>query len=151
MQTLNLPTYPFKIKLTNNKHQIFDEIRKKYVSLTPEEWVRQNFVKFLSVILGYPESIIGIEVSIKINGMPKRCDIIIFDKLGQPDILVECKAPEIIINQKTIEQAGIYDLKLKVRMAILTNGLSHYCLFFDNAENKFKLLNKIPSYTEFVN
>ena len=125
MQKLNLPNYTFKLK-SNEKHTlIFDDIRKKNVVLTPEEWVRQHFVQYLIQEKNYPISLIALEKQLTINNRKKRTDILIFSPNGTPDIIVECKAPQIKINQDTFDQIARYNLKLNANFLIVTNGLQH--------------------------
>ena len=112
MTELNLPFYKFKIKSSENKRLIFDQLRKKYVVLTPEEWVRQHFISYLLSEKKYPASLIAIEKEMKINGLKKRTDILIFNKQGLPYIIVECKAPSVPITQTTFDQIARYNLKL---------------------------------------
>jgi hypothetical protein len=122
MQTLNLPTYNFKLKNSQNKTLIFDKLRKKYVVLTPEEWVRQHFVHFLIDQKKYPETLIAIEKQLTINNLKKRTDILIFNSDGKPEVVIECKAPSIKISQKTFDQIARYNLQLKADFLIVTNG-----------------------------
>jgi len=126
MHKLNLTAYTFKLK-SNEKHTlIFDNLRKKYFVLTPEEWVRQHFVQFLIDEKKYPVSLIALEKQLTINNLKKRTDIVIYNKLGDPDIIVECKAPHIKITQATFDQIARYNLKLKANYLIVTNGLEHF-------------------------
>jgi len=146
MQQLNLPTYKFRIKSSENKFFIFDIIRKKHVVLTPEEWVRQHYVWFLIEEKKYPISLIAVEKKLTINKLTKRTDILIFDASGNPDIIVECKAPSVKITQETFDQIARYNLKLKANYLIITNGLEHfYCKM--NFENEcYDFLRTIPSF-----
>ncbi|UMB54981.1 type I restriction enzyme HsdR N-terminal domain-containing protein [Lutibacter sp. A64] len=146
MQQLNLPTYKFRIKSSENKFFIFDIIRKKHVVLTPEEWVRQHYVWFLIEEKKYPISLIAVEKKLTINKLTKRTDILIFDTNGNPDIIVECKAPSVKITQETFDQIARYNLKLKANYLIITNGLEHfYCKM--NFENEcYDFLKTIPSF-----
>ena len=114
MQQLNLPLYNFRIKNQNNKVLIFDTQRKKYVTLTPEEWVRQNFIHFLITELHYPAAYIAVEKQLIINGLKKRCDAIIYNNMAQPIVIVEFKAPNITINQEVFDQAAVYNSKLNI-------------------------------------
>ena len=123
MQELNLPNYPFKFKNNEKYTLIFDELRKKNVVLTPEEWVRQHFVQFLILKKKYPPSLIAIEKQLIINNLKKRTDILIFSPNGLPNIIVECKAPQIKITQDTFDQIARYNLKLNANFLIVTNGL----------------------------
>jgi hypothetical protein len=146
MTILNLPTYSFKIKSKENKLYIFDILRKKYVFLTPEEWVRQNFIQFLIIDKKYPKSLIAIEKQLKINNLIKRTDILVFDKNGKPNIIVECKSPKIKITQDTFDQIARYNLKLTAKYLIVTNGLQHFYCKMDQQLMKYDFLQKIPDY-----
>ncbi len=146
MQKLNLPTYNFKLK-SNEKHTlIFDNLRKKYFVLTPEEWVRQHYVQFLIEEKKYPVSLIALEKQLTINNLKKRTDIVIFDTNGNPDIIVECKAPHIKISQDTFDQIARYNLKLNAKYLILTNGIAHYYCQMDFENETYIFLNEIPDY-----
>lgn len=146
MQQLNLPTYKFRIKSTKNKYVIFDIIRKKYVSLTPEEWVRQHFIHYLIEEKKYPPSLMGIEKKLTINNLTKRTDILIFNSDGYPDVLVECKAPNITITQNSFDQIARYNLELKANFLIVTNGLKHFFCKMDFENEKYVFLENIPDY-----
>jgi len=146
MIKLNLPSFSFKFKSMENKLYIFDLLRKKYVVVTPEEWVRQNFVQYLIQNKNYPKSIIAIEKQLKINNTTKRTDILLFDKYGNPDIIVECKAPSIKINQETFDQIARYNLKLNANYLIVTNGLQHFYCKIDHQLEKYHFLKDIPDY-----
>lgn len=146
MQTLNLPTYKFRIKSNENKLFIFDILRKKYVVLTPEEWVRQHFVHFLIEEKNYPISLIAIEKKLTINGLTKRTDILVFNTNGEPHIIVECKAPSIKINQATFDQIARYNLKLQSHFLIVTNGLEHFYCSMDFKNECYNFLTEIPDY-----
>lgn len=148
MIKLNLPSFSFKFKSMENKLYIFDMLRKKYVVLTPEEWVRQNFTRYLIGNKNYPKSIIAIEKQLKINNTTKRTDILLFDKNGNPDIIVECKAPSIKINQETFDQIARYNLKLNANYLIITNGLQHVYCKIDHQLEKYHFLKDIPDYVK---
>ncbi|MBN8701834.1 MAG: type I restriction enzyme HsdR N-terminal domain-containing protein [Bacteroidetes bacterium] len=150
---LNLPTFDFKIRLDNesDKLQIFDIIRKKYVVITPEEWVRQNFVHFLVLHKNYPASLLKVERLLKVHKVTKRTDILIHDTKGKPLLLVECKAPDIAINNVVFEQALVYNIELKVPFLIATNGITHTTCKLDIATNSHTFLNEIPDYTSINN
>ncbi|WP_159952020.1 type I restriction enzyme HsdR N-terminal domain-containing protein [Polaribacter septentrionalilitoris] len=149
MQKLNLPTYHFKLKSSENKTLIFDKFRKKYLVLTPEEWVRQHFVQFLVDEKKYPSSLIAIEKQLTINNRKKRTDILVFNTDGNHDIIVECKAPSIKITQDTFDQIARYNLKLKANYLIVTNGLEHYYCRMDFEKETYVFLKEIPSYKSF--
>ncbi|WP_298368790.1 type I restriction enzyme HsdR N-terminal domain-containing protein [uncultured Lutibacter sp.] len=148
MQQLNLPTYKFRIKSSENKYFIFDIIRKKNMVLTPEEWVRQHFVHFLIEEKKYPISLIAVEKKLTINKLTKRTDILIFDKNGKPDIIVECKAPSIKITQETFDQIARYNLQLNATYLIVTNGLEHFFCKMDKENECYIFLENIPSYND---
>tara|TARA_X000001036_G_C20686358_1_gene807758 strand:+ start:1407 stop:1913 length:507 start_codon:yes stop_codon:yes gene_type:complete len=135
MLQLEFPNYTFKIKNNGNGDYIFDEIRKKYIKLTKEEWVRQNCVKFLINEKNFPSVLINIEKTIKINKLSKRYDIVVYKPDGGIKLLVECKSPEIKINQKTFDQIAVYNMNLKSEQLMVTNGLEHYYCEI-NYENK---------------
>ena len=146
MQRLNLPTYNFKLKSSENKTLIFDKLRKKYVVLTPEEWVRQHFVHFLIDQKKYPETLIAIEKQLTINNLKKRTDILIFNSDGKPEVVIECKAPSIKISQKTFDQIARYNLQLKADFLIVTNGLTHFYCKMDFKNKTYIFLKNLPDY-----
>ena len=127
MQELNLPKTDLKIITKDGKLHVFDVLRRKYVALTPEEWVRQQFVHFLIGQKGYPAECIGNEISINLNGTKKRCDTVIYDGNAQPTMIVEYKSPQVEITQQVFEQISRYNIKLRVKWLVVSNGLQHYC------------------------
>ena len=147
-KNLNLPAYPFKIKKDKDGEKIFDEIRKKYLVLTPEEWVRQNFIQYLVGHLGYPAGLMAIESGLKVHSMDKRSDLLIYDSAGNKCMLVECKAPDVELNQKVFDQAARYNLVYKAPYIIITNGIMHYCVHVKFETGQFEFLNEIPVYSE---
>jgi hypothetical protein len=146
MQPLNLPTYSFNIKSEDNRKYIFDEVRRKYLLLTPEEWVRQNFIKYLINEKNYPRQLISIEMEFKIRKLVKRCDIVVFNKSGKPNLIVECKSPSIIISQVAFDQISLYNRNLNVDYLIVTNGLKHYCCRYNKQAGSFSFTGEIPEY-----
>ncbi|MDG1037498.1 MAG: type I restriction enzyme HsdR N-terminal domain-containing protein [Polaribacter sp.] len=146
MQRLNLPTYNFKFKSSENKTLIFDKLRKKYVVLTPEEWVRQHYVCFLIEEKEYPISLIALEKQLIINNRRKRTDILVFNNKGNHEIIVECKAPSIKITQDTFDQIARYNLKLKANYLIVTNGLEHFYCKMDFEKETYIFLKDIPRH-----
>ena len=146
MQKLNLPSYNFKFKSNENKTLIFDKLRKKYIVLTPEEWVRQHFVYFLIEEKKYPISLIALEKQLTINNRKKRTDILVFNTAGNPEIIVECKAPSIKITQATFDQIARYNLKLKATYLIVTNGLEHFYCKMDFKNETYIFLKEVPDY-----
>lgn len=150
MCSLNLPNYPHKIKQENNKAYIFDFLRKKYLVLTPEEWVRQHFVHYLINHKNFPASLIVIEKGLKLNEMQKRADVLVYDKTRNPMVLVECKATTVKITQKTFNQIACYNMVFKVPYLIVTNGLQHYCCKIDFNKQSFVFLEDIPMFDEMM-
>ena len=146
MQKLNFPTYAFRFKNSENKVSIFDEIRKKFVILTPEEWVRQNVVRFLLEEKKYPKSYINVEKVIKINSLTKRYDIVVFQPNGKLFLLVECKAPEVPISQNTFDQIARYNMVLEAEYLMVTNGLNHYFCQMDFENEKYQFQNELPNF-----
>jgi len=147
MQPLNFPSYTFRVKNSENRPLIFDEIRKKFIVLTPEEWVRQHVVKFLIKEKNYPISHINVEKQITLNGLKKRYDIVVFKPDGKLDILVECKAPEITISQNTFDQIAQYNFKLNANYLMVTNGLAHYYCQMDFVAEKYQFMQEIPDFS----
>ncbi len=150
MDSLNLPTYSFNIKSGDKIKFIFDNIRKKFVVLTPEEWVRQNFTRYLIEEKKYPPSLLSIEYSLKLNKLEKRGDLVIFNRSGKPIMIVEFKAPRIKITQSVFDQIARYNMVLKVNYLVVTNGISHYCCKIDLDEKKCVFLKDIPDYSSII-
>lgn len=146
MQTLNFPKYSFRLKNSENKVSIFDTIRKKFVILQPEEWVRQHCVQFLIEVKGYPKSLINVEKEITINSLKKRYDIVVYNSDGSIHLIVECKAPKININQETFNQIARYNLELNASYLMVTNGLNHYYCQMDFKNERYLFLTEIPDY-----
>ena len=146
MQNLNLPAFDYQLKSNENKTLIFDIIRKKYVVLTPEEWVRQHFVNYLSSVKNYPVSLIAIEKQIQLHKVTKRFDILIYSNIGKPYILIECKAPNVQIGQNTFDQIARYNSEIDAEFLIVTNGLDHFCCQMDFDSKKYIFLNSIPDF-----
>ena len=146
MQKLNLPNYNLKLKSSENKTLIFDIVRKKYMVLTPEEWVRQHFVHYLIDEKKYPVSLIAVEKQLTVNNLKKRSDILVYNALGLPEIIVECKAPRIKITQATFDQIARYNLKLNADLLVVSNGLQHYISKMDFENEKYIFLEEIPCY-----
>ncbi|MCL1867353.1 MAG: type I restriction enzyme HsdR N-terminal domain-containing protein [Paludibacter sp.] len=149
MFALNLPSYNFAVKKEKSRLQIFDSQRKKYVALTPEEWVRQNFIRFLIEEKHFPPARIAVEYTIKTNDSEHRCDAVVFGKNGKPQIIVEFKAPQITINQTIFDQIAVYNYHLKVDYFMLSNGLQHYFCRVDTENLQYEFLSEIPDYQIF--
>ena len=147
MQNLNFPSYNFRFKNSENKVSIFDDIRKKFIILTPEEWVRQNTIQFLLQEKKYPKSYLNIEKLIKINDIIKRYDIVVFQPDGTIFLLIECKAPGIKITQQTFDQIARYNLTLKAQYLMVTNGLNHYFCQMDFEKEQYVFLKELPEFT----
>lgn len=141
---LNLPSFEVKLSESGDKTFIFDEIRRKKVVLTPEEWVRQHFVQFLLNHHGYSKNYIKIEKQIKVNDRIKRFDALVYDKNAKPKILIECKAPAVEITQATFAQIATYNMTLRVPYLIVTNGLNHFICEINFEENSYDYLQEIP-------
>jgi hypothetical protein len=148
METLNLPTYSFSVKSKAGGNYIFDAIRKKYIVLTPEEWVRQNFIQYLVQDKGFPSALITVEQQFSFNKMKKRCDILVYNRLGDPVLLAECKAPSVPISRKAFDQIGLYNLTHHVPWLIVTNGMKHYCCRYIEHEDNYRFADFIPDWSE---
>lgn len=146
MLKLSFPNYEFRLKKIDEKRFIFDEIRKKYIELTAEEWVRQNCIKFLINEKKYKSQLIAVEKKIILNNLTKRFDIIAYDNNGDPNLLVECKAPNIAIRQETFDQILSYNRVVNSKYLMITNGIIHYYCKIDNIDNKINFLKDIPNY-----
>ena len=146
MFRLNLPPYPIKIQEKGEKRQIFDFLRRKWVALTPEEWVRQHFTHFLVEHKNYPQTLLANEVELRIGEKRLRCDTLLYNKELRPRMIIEYKAPTIQIQQKTFDQISVYNLLLKVDYLIVSNGLRHYCCKMDYERQSYQFLEDIPDY-----
>lgn len=150
MWRLNLPEYQFRIKNKEGKQYIFDELRKKTVSLTPEEWVRQNFLKFLIIEKKFPANYIACETQIEVNGLKKRCDAVVYDSNINPLIIIEFKAPTVKLSQETFDQAAVYNSKLKVKYLIISNGMQHFACKVDFENSKYHFSPDIPDFEHYL-
>jgi hypothetical protein len=148
MYKLNLPDFDFKLKKAEGKVWIFDGIRKKYIVLTPEEWVRQHFIHYLIAERKYPKSLIRVEGGLIYNELQKRTDIVIFDRQGLPWMVVECKSPSLSVAASTLMQAAVYNTTLRAQYISVTNGLVHFCAHIDWQERKTILLDDTPPYPQ---
>ena len=146
MFRLNLPPYPIKIQEKGEKRQIFDFLRRKWVALTPEEWVRQHFTHYLVEHKGYPQALLANEVELRIGEKRLRCDTLLYNKELRPRMIIEYKAPTIQIQQKTFDQISVYNLLLKVDYLVVSNGLCHYCCKMDYERQSYQFLEDIPDY-----
>ena len=150
MKELNLPQYSFKITGDEKSEMIFDPIRKKYVKLTEEEWVRQNFLQYLILEGRYSPGLIGVEVAFPFNRMKRRIDILIHDRTGKPVMIVECKSPDITIDDKVFDQIVNYNMEFKVPYIVVTNGLVHYICKVNHEEKSWEFLNVIPLFEDLL-
>ena len=146
MQLLNLPAIDAKITEEKGKKRIFDGIRKKYVALTPEEWVRQHFIHYLVNEMHYPAGLIAVETMVTVNRLRQRADIVVYSKSLRPALIVECKAPEVVIGQQTLNQAARYNIALGVHYLVVTNGMATYCIELGSHQEAPKLLQGLPVY-----
>lgn len=151
MQALNLPKADLRILQRENYQVVFDILRRRYVKLTPEEWVRQHFVHFLIHVKGYPASVIGNEVEIDLFGTRKRCDSVVYDKAACPLMILEYKASDVPITQRVFEQISRYNIRLHVKWLIVSNGMQHYCCQVEYATGRCTFLSDIPSYEDVTN
>ena len=143
---LNFPVYPFKLKQEGGKTYIFDELRKRFLVLTPEEWVRQHLVKFLIEEKKYPRTLIKLEGGLKLNALQKRSDVLLFNARGEKAMLVECKAPSVKITQETFDQIARYNFVHRVQWLVVSNGLQHFCCEVDFVKGIYTFCEEIPSY-----
>lgn len=145
---LNLPPYPLRLREHNGHRQVFDVLRRRYVALAPEEWVRQHFVHFLMEHKGYPKGLLANEVELRIGEKRLRCDTILYSRTLQPQMIVEYKAPDIAITQRVFDQISAYNLLLHVDYLVVSNGRQHYCCHMDYERQRYTFLNDIPDYSQ---
>ena len=150
MYELNLPKYGIKIKNYKGHQSIFDVLRRKYVALTPEEWVRQHFVHFLIEHKGYPKALMANEIQLAIGNKKLRCDSVLYDRTLRPRMIIEYKAPTVNITQKVFDQITIYNMLLHVDYLVVSNGIKHYCCRMDYANQKYLFLEDIPDYQNLL-
>lgn len=146
MLSLNLPTFDVKVTTRNGKPFIFDTVRQKYVALTPEEWVRQHFVNYLIQEKGYPKELLGNEIAIQLNKTSKRCDTVIYNRFLAPLMIIEYKSPTVTISRAVFDQIARYNMVLKVRYLIVSNGICHYCCKINFDKQNYSFLEEIPQY-----
>lgn len=148
MTSLNLPPCSLRIEMNEGKNQVFDVLRQRFVALTPEEWVRQHFVHYLLHDKGYPKGLMGNEVLLKLNGMNRRCDTVLYNRDLSAKMILEYKAPHVEITQKVFSQISRYNLVLHVDYLVVSNGLKHYCCRMDYEQGTYHFLRDIPAYGE---
>lgn len=146
MSSLNLPKFDWDIQENQGNATIFDPLRKKHITLTPEEWVRQHFVQYLIQHLKYPKSLIQLERGHAYNTLAKRTDILVYDRSGSPFMLIECKASHIKIDEKVFRQASVYNKTIQAKYLVVTNGVQHFCCCIDHVNGKFDFMNELPIY-----
>ena len=147
MQTLNFKKYPLRLKNSENRWWIFDVIRKKFVVLQPEEWVRQHWVHHLIEEKGYPKSLINVEKKLVLNGLTKRYDLVVYDSYGAPQVLIECKAPNVKISQASFDQIAQYNSIINSPLLMVTNGINHYFCKINSENNSYQFLKDLPEYS----
>ncbi len=145
-ETLNLPPYALRLRENDGRKVIFDVLRRKYVTLTPEEWVRQHFVHFLINHKHYPQGLLANEVELKVGEKRLRCDTLLYNKQLQPQMIIEYKAPDVAITQRVFNQITVYNMLLHVDYLVVSNGLQHYCCRMDYERNSYEFLRDIPDY-----
>lgn len=148
MLELNLPPFDINIKKTNGKLTVFDKLRRKFVALTPEEWVRQHFINYLIVEKGFSPFLIANEIQINLNNQKRRCDSVVYNRTLIPIVIIEYKSPEVEITQEVFDQIVRYNIVLRVKYLIVSNGLNHYCCKIDYETQSFEYLPNIPSYKD---
>jgi type I site-specific restriction endonuclease len=146
IKNLNFPSFDFRIDKVDDKLVIFDVLRKKSVTLTPEEWVRQHMIRYLIEYRNYPKSMIRIESGLKYDKLRKRSDILVFDKQGLPFLIIECKSPDILIDERVLQQVAAYSKSLKVKYIGVSNGLFHYCWAINQENRSSENLEDFPIY-----
>ncbi|MDR2951331.1 MAG: type I restriction enzyme HsdR N-terminal domain-containing protein [Prevotella sp.] len=148
MLNLNLPPFNINVKKTDGKLSVWDPLRRKFVALTPEEWVRQHFVNFLLTEKGYPSALVANEIQINLNNQKRRCDSVIYDRNLTPLMIIEYKAPDVNITQSVFDQIVRYNIVLKVKYLIVSNGMNHFCCEMNYVDQTFCYLPDIPLYTD---
>ena len=143
---LNLPPCDLRIRDDGGEWSVFDSIRRKYVRLTPEEWVRQHFVHFLIRDCGYPASLTAIEMGFRFQRMPRRADVVVHDRQGSPFLMAECKAPDVRVGQNTFDQVSRYNRVVEARYLVVTNGLEHYCWRIESSAGRLEFQEGIPPF-----
>lgn len=150
MEQLNLPPFNIRLKQTDGRDQIFDVLRRRYVALTPEEWVRQHFVHYLLEQKGYPKGLLANEIELRIGEKKMRCDSVLYDNQLHPRMIIEYKAPHIALSQRVFDQISVYNMLLHVDYLVVSNGLQHYCCKMNYAQKRYTFLRAIPDYESLV-
>lgn len=147
---LNLPAVALRLRDEGDSMKVFDPLREKWITLTPEEWVRQHFVNWLNTEFHYPATLTANEIGIEVNGTRKRCDTVVFRREGSPLLIVEYKAPAVKITQEVFDQIVRYNMTLRAEYLVVTNGLNHYCCKIDYAGNTYHFIPRIPDYRDLL-
>ena len=147
MDQLNLPPFDVRVKNVDGHQQIFDVLRRRFVALTPEEWVRQHFVHFLLEHKSYPKGLLCNEIELKVGEKKLRCDTLLYNRALQPQMIIEYKAPHIALTQRVFDQISVYNMLLHVDYLVISNGIRHYCCQMDYAQNRYQFLTDIPNYS----
>lgn len=148
---LNIPSSHLRTEMREGIIKVYDPLRQKWVPLTPEEHVRQQFTAWMQSAFHYPPALMANEIGIEVNGTRKRCDTVVFDRTGAPMMIVEFKAPEVKISQQTFDQIVRYNLTLRARLLVVSNGVNHYCCVVDYQNNSYRFLPQIPDFRDIVN
>ena len=150
MHPLNFPLLNIQLRQKEGVQQVWDVVRKKWIVLTPEEWVRQHLIQYLNGEKGFSLNLMAVERNVKVNGMNRRYDLVVHDNSGKPLLLAECKAPDIKLAQSTFEQAARYNMTMRVPYLLITNGLEHFCCKIDFEKNNYSFLQEIPSKEDLL-
>ena len=146
MNRINLPPYAIKLRDDGGKRQIFDFLRRRYVALTPEEWVRQHFVHYLVEQKGYPKGLLANEVELRVGDKHLRCDTLLYNRELKPQMIIEYKKPDIELTQRVFDQITVYNFLLHVDYLVVSNGRQHYCCKMDYEKREYSFLESIPNY-----
>lgn len=146
LEPLNFPDFSFRVRASGQSKQIYDSVRKRFVALTPEEWVRQNLLCFMEQVFAYPVSRMAVEKRVEVNGLSQRADVVVYNSFGLPCLVAECKAASVKITEETFLQAARYNLGLNVPFYVLTNGLEHFCMKW--VDNSFLFLDELPTLAD---
>ena len=147
---LNFPQFSLKIKEDQNQRFIYDEVRKKYLVLTPEEWVRQHVIHYIIKEKGYPKSLIKLEGGLKLNSLSKRTDVVVYNNEGGKILLIECKEPSVKITQKTFDQIARYNIVHKIPLLFVSNGMEHFTCKIDFTEQNYTFVENLPHFSQIV-
>jgi hypothetical protein len=144
---LIFPPYNFKLKTEEDVNYVFDIIRKKWVIVTPEEWIRQHIIHYLIIEMKYPASLISVERGLEMNGLKKRFDVLVYNRNGIPFLLVECKRPDVNLSQQVMEQVAIYNAVFKTKLLWITNGIEERIVKYNNDRSGYVWIDKLPAYS----